>query len=119
MRSDLIAGGKKGQRVATSLPLLDEAHLARQTFGDPVLAREVLGLFVQQLERLGSQLKAAEGAARGALLHSLKGSARAVGATALAQLAEQLEGEGADAAGADALPAMLSATLRAVSAHMS
>ena len=103
--------------MATSLPLLDEAHLARQTFGDRALEREVLGLFLEQLHRLASQLEEAEDAGRRALLHGVKGSARAVGAAALAQLAEELEGEAADAARADALAGMVSATLKAAAAR--
>lgn len=66
--------------------LLDLAHLARQTFDDRGLEREVLALFDQQCVRL---LPAVAGG--GEALHTLKGAARAVGAWRVASLAESLE----------------------------
>ena len=70
---------------------IDVEHLARMTLGDDVLKREVLAMFLQQtgdlLDRLAT--RPGEGAA---LAHTLKGSARAVGAFRVAACAEALEG---------------------------
>jgi HPt (histidine-containing phosphotransfer) domain-containing protein len=72
--------------------ILDLAHLARQTFGDRSLEREVLALFEQQCVRL-LPIIAGEGepVERADAAHTLKGAARAVGAWRLASLAETLE----------------------------
>lgn len=70
---------------------IDLVHLARQTFGSNELEREVLGLFVAQTRLLVERIAAATPAERGALVHRLKGSARGVGATRVAALAEALE----------------------------
>lgn len=77
---------------------VDMAHLARQTFGDRALEQEVLGMFVQQLSVIQERLAAAGEAERRTLAHTLKGSARAVGAFAIAQCAEAMEDEPASKA---------------------
>jgi HPt (histidine-containing phosphotransfer) domain-containing protein len=71
-------------------PAIDLAHLARMTLGEPELEREVLTLFVQQSTDLLARLEKLprEGAS---LAHTLKGSARAIGAFAVAEAAENLE----------------------------
>ena len=73
--------------------LLDRAHLDRQTFGDADLAREVLGLFAEQCERLTPKLADPDLApgTRADLAHTLKGSALGVGAVRVAALAGRLE----------------------------
>ncbi len=70
---------------------IDLAHLARMTLGDSALRREVLAMFLKQSRDLEDRLAArpAEGAA---LAHTLKGSARAIGAFRVAACAEALEG---------------------------
>jgi HPt (histidine-containing phosphotransfer) domain-containing protein len=73
---------------------VDMVHLARQTFGSAELEREVLGLFVQQGAGLVAKIEAASPAERGALVHRLKGSARGIGATRVARVAEALEAPG-------------------------
>src|SRR5215212_12029875 len=72
--------------------VLDLVHLARQTFGDRDLEREVLALFEAQCRRLLPILAGAgrEGE-RSDAAHTLKGAARAVGAWRLAALADELE----------------------------
>ena len=71
---------------------IDRAHLSRYTLGSPELEREILGLFVAQLPLSIEQLRFAvtdrewQGAA-----HTIKGSARAVGAGQVAQLALEAE----------------------------
>lgn len=74
-------------------PLLDREHLDRQTFGDADLAREVLGLFAGQCDRLlpGLAEPALAPEARADLAHTLKGSALGVGAARVAALAGRLE----------------------------
>ncbi|WP_029029632.1 Hpt domain-containing protein [Salinarimonas rosea] len=73
-------------------PLLDRAHLDAQTFGDADLAREVLGLFEGQLDRLPPLIaEAREPGARIDAAHTLKGSARGVGAFRVAACAEACE----------------------------
>jgi len=72
-------------------PPIDLAHLARTTLGDGALRREVLGMFLNQSRDLLDRLAArpSEGAA---LAHTLKGSARAIGAFGVAACAEAVEG---------------------------
>jgi hypothetical protein len=73
---------------------VDMVHLARQTFGSAELEREVLRLFVQQGAGLVAKIEAASPAERGAIVHRLKGSARGIGATRVARIAEALEAPG-------------------------
>jgi HPt (histidine-containing phosphotransfer) domain-containing protein len=69
---------------------IDLAHLRRMTLGDAALEREVLSMFSAQASRLAAAL-AANPADAGALAHTLKGSARAIGAFAVADAAAHLE----------------------------
>ena len=69
---------------------IDFAHLRRMTLGDAALEREVLGMFSAQAQRLVKAL-AASPADAPALAHTLKGSARAVGAFAVGDAAAHLE----------------------------
>ena len=69
---------------------IDMAHLARMTLGDERLTREVLTMFAAQALRLVGRLAALPPEA-GALAHTLKGSARAIGAFAVADAAAALE----------------------------
>jgi HPt (histidine-containing phosphotransfer) domain-containing protein len=78
-----------------SAAVLDLAHLARQTFGDHGLETELLTLFERQAAqfaaRLGEPRRSGDGGSRGDLAHTLKGSARAVGAFAAGIAAEAYE----------------------------
>jgi HPt (histidine-containing phosphotransfer) domain-containing protein len=69
------------------------AHLARQTMGDRGVEREVLALFLQQLSSMMDTVADADNAERLRLAHTLKGSARGVGALAIAACAEDMEAE--------------------------
>jgi len=69
---------------------IDLAHLARMTLGDAALERQVLGMFATQSADLIEKL-ATLPAEAGALAHTLKGSARAIGAFRVAECAEALE----------------------------
>ena len=70
---------------------IDLAHLRRMTLGDAGLEREVLTMFLTQASRLVAAL-ATEPADALALAHTLKGSARAIGAFSVADAAAHLEG---------------------------
>jgi HPt (histidine-containing phosphotransfer) domain-containing protein len=69
---------------------IDIEHLARMTLGDASLEHEVLAMFSAQTVGLIGALTALPADA-GALAHTLKGSARAIGAFAVADAAESLE----------------------------
>lgn len=69
---------------------IDLDHLRRMTLGDAGLEREVLAMFAAQSAKLIDAL-AALPAEAAALAHTLKGSARAIGAPAVAEAAGGLE----------------------------
>jgi HPt (histidine-containing phosphotransfer) domain-containing protein len=73
---------------------IDLVHLARMTLGDRSLEREVLQLFDRQAGMLIARMRGADPAAVAALAHTLKGSARGIGAWRVARAAEHLEVEG-------------------------
>jgi len=80
---------------------IDFAHLKRMTLGDAGLEQEVLAMFAAQSAQLIGAL-AALAADAPALAHTLKGSARAIGAVSVADAAARLEGvlaSGADPSG--------------------
>ncbi len=69
---------------------IDIEHLQRMTLGNASLEREVLALFSAQAASLIGSL-AALPANAGTLAHTLKGSARAIGAFGVADAAGHLE----------------------------
>ena len=80
---------------------IDFEHLERMTLGDARLEQEVLAMFSAQSARLVETLAAMPSDA-GALAHTLKGSARAIGAFAVADAAARLEAaivSGSDSSG--------------------
>jgi HPt (histidine-containing phosphotransfer) domain-containing protein len=79
-------------------PAVDRAHLARMTLGDLRLQSEVLALFDRQADILLARMRRAPPAAIAAFAHTLKGSARGIGAWGVAAAAERLE-RGATAPG--------------------
>lgn len=87
--------GAFGDKNAVCAPALDLVHLSRQTFGDHTLERELLTLFDRQAEhfsaRLGAPCASGDAVWRAELVHTLKGSARAVGAFAVGDAAEAYE----------------------------
>jgi HPt (histidine-containing phosphotransfer) domain-containing protein len=92
---------------------IDIVHLRRMTLGDGSLEREVLAMFSAQAVSLVSAL-ATSPADAGALVHTLKGSARAIGAFGVADAASCLEAlirSGGDPA--DALAELNDAVARA------
>jgi HPt (histidine-containing phosphotransfer) domain-containing protein len=74
---------------------IDLVHLSRTTMGDRALEREVLQLFDRQSSILIERMRTAAPAGVTTLAHTLKGSARGVGAWRVARAAEQLELAGA------------------------
>lgn len=74
---------------------LDLVHLSRQTMGDRALEIELLGLFDKQagqvIARLTSGLAGGDTKWRRDLSHTLKGSARAIGACQVAEAAQFYE----------------------------
>ena len=69
---------------------IDLGHLTRMTLGDASLEREVLAMFSAQAVSLLDALTGLPPEAD-ALAHTLKGSARAIGAFGVAEAAERLE----------------------------
>ncbi|MDG4881366.1 MULTISPECIES: Hpt domain-containing protein [unclassified Mesorhizobium] len=82
--------------TAGSRPV-DMAHLARQTMDDRALEQEVLALFVQQALSVRDKIADADAKERVLLAHSLKGSARGIGAFAVAECAAAIEKQPEDA----------------------
>jgi HPt (histidine-containing phosphotransfer) domain-containing protein len=70
---------------------IDRGHLARMTFGDRGLERELLELFDKQAEILIERMRNREIAAIATLAHTLKGSAAGIGAGGVARAAEAAE----------------------------
>ena len=87
--------------------VIDENHLGRMTLGDRRLEREVLELFVRQTTVMLNRIVGAEPPLAAAAAHTLKGSARGIGAWRVARAAELLEhaagGDGGEDGSADAL----------------
>jgi hypothetical protein len=72
-------------------PPIDLTHLARMTLGEASLEREVLQLFGRQAEMLLARMQTAAPAVVAAAAHTLKGSARGIGAWPVASAAEAVE----------------------------
>jgi len=88
---------------------IDLVHLARMTLGERSLEREVLQLFERQSTLLLARMRTAAPAGVVTLAHTLKGSARGIGAWRVARAAEALEAAPAAELGAS-LEALAAAT---------
>jgi HPt (histidine-containing phosphotransfer) domain-containing protein len=75
----------------SEIPTIDDQHLARMTLGDRSLEREVLQIFARQAALMLERIAGAAPAAAAAAAHTLKGSARGIGAWRVAKAAERLE----------------------------
>jgi HPt (histidine-containing phosphotransfer) domain-containing protein len=82
--------GGEGAAAPRARPV-DLAHLARQTLGDRALEQEVLKLFLHQAVTVRDQIADADARERLRLAHNLKGSARGVGAFAIADCVAEIE----------------------------
>jgi HPt (histidine-containing phosphotransfer) domain-containing protein len=114
-----------GVRAATSerdrKPIvIDETHLERMTLGDLRLEREVLELFVRQTTIMLGRIVGTDPALAAAAAHTLKGSARGIGAWRVARAAELVEaaanGEGGGTAMEEAVTELKAASLEASAA---
>lgn len=88
---------RRSETEAVRAQPVDLAHLSRQTLGDADLRAEILAMFLGQLEAARARLPLAGADERGAQAHRLKGSARSLGAFALAVCAEAVEAAPLDA----------------------
>ncbi|HVK90814.1 MAG TPA: Hpt domain-containing protein [Mycoplana sp.] len=86
-----LAAASTGGAQPSRPPAIDLDHLATQSMGDRAVEREVLAMFAGQARRCMDELAQADEAGRKAIAHRLLGSARAVGAYAVADAAEALE----------------------------
>lgn len=96
---------------------IDRDHLARFTFGSLPLELEVLALFAEQApETLSMLATATPGKPWRDAAHTLKGSARAVGAWRIAAIAEEAEAfaSSAEAQHAGTLEALVEAVAEAI-----
>jgi HPt (histidine-containing phosphotransfer) domain-containing protein len=87
--------GGEASDTGRSRPI-DLSHLSKQTMGDRELEREVLGMFAEQAQTVRRQIGDAAVKERLFLAHSLKGSARGVGAFAIAECACAIENSPTD-----------------------
>ena len=102
---------------------IDESHLGRMTLGDHRLEQEVLELFLRQTTIMLNRIVNADPPLAAAAAHTLKGSARGIGAWRVARAAELLElaaggdagkdGSKNDADLADAIAELKAASLEA------
>ena len=83
---------------------IDMAHLVKQTMGDRALEQEVLTLFARQAAAVRDQMAKADPRERTFLAHTLKGSARSIGAFALADCLAEIESHPTETAGLGRLP---------------
>jgi HPt (histidine-containing phosphotransfer) domain-containing protein len=115
--SSVLAATTVNDRMSA---VIDDTHLARMTLGDRRLEREVLELFVRQTTIMLGRIVGAQPAMAAAAAHTLKGSARGIGAWRVARAAELVEnaasGEGAEGAMDDAVTELKSASLEASAA---
>jgi HPt (histidine-containing phosphotransfer) domain-containing protein len=101
--------GQPPSRASLERPI-DLVHLSRMTLGDRGLEREVLALFDRQATVMVSRMRSAAPGSVTTVAHTLKGSARGVGAWRVAAAAEAVElaasGEGDLSAAITRLAAM-------------
>src|SRR5262245_21385158 len=83
--------GERTYRPALIERPIDLVYLARTTLGESSLEREVLQLFEQQANLLVERMQAAPVEALSTLAHTLKSSARVIGAAQVARAAEGVE----------------------------
>lgn len=97
---------------------IDRDHLAQMTLGDPGLAREVLELFDRQSDILVDRMRGGPASAVPPLAHTLKGSARGIGAWEVARCAELVELADGTRAEFDAALAQLASAVSAARASI-
>jgi HPt (histidine-containing phosphotransfer) domain-containing protein len=86
------AAKSKSGRTTASQIVFDRAHLAQYTMDSPELEREIVGLFIAQLPAILERLLNVRTQADWRIAtHTLKGSALAIGACKIGDLAKKLE----------------------------
>ena len=90
-------------RMSSAERPIDFDHLARQTMGQKDLEAEVLRLFLRQARDCVRSIHASKGNDRVGIAHTLKGSARGIGAFNVADQAARLEEMPDDAERVEAL----------------
>ena len=70
---------------------IDLVHLAAQTMGDRALESEILCMFGKQMSQARVSIAKANADERKRLAHTIKGTARSVGAFPIADVAERIE----------------------------
>ena len=112
-----MAHGSPARTAELAPALIDLAHLARQTFGDATLQRDVLKLFADQAAGLRRTIRVeADPERRGRLCHLLKGGALGIGAFPLADMAEMCEASPSNRDYIAALDALIGQTLARIEA---
>jgi HPt (histidine-containing phosphotransfer) domain-containing protein len=91
MQLDMVRSIEDAPSLAPDDRAIDLVHLARMTLGERSLEREVLQLFDRQSSILISRMRGVPRAGVLTLAHTLKGSARGIGAWRVARAAEALE----------------------------
>ena len=97
--------------LVPSEPVIDLVHLGRMTLGEKSLEAEVLALFDRQADMLLTRMRQARPAAAAAFAHTIKGSARGIGAWRVAEAAEVVERAATDPAGLPDAVARLAAAI--------
>jgi HPt (histidine-containing phosphotransfer) domain-containing protein len=96
------------------MPIINEIELDQQTFHDPDIRREVIGMFMGQGPAILAGIEGTIGATRADIAHRLRGSALALGALPLAEAALRLELAPGDATALNDVRQLLDATLQAL-----
>ncbi len=109
----MSAAGLQAAAAATGQGVIDDEHLGQVTFGDRRLEREVLQIFRRQAAIMLGRIGGSEPAAASAAVHTLKGSARGIGAWRVARAAARLEQASAEMERSAALSDLMAATVEA------
>jgi HPt (histidine-containing phosphotransfer) domain-containing protein len=109
----MSAAGLQAAAAAPGQGVIDDEHLGQVTFGDRRLEREVLQIFRRQAAIMLGRIGGSEPAAASAAIHTLKGSARGIGAWRVARAAERLEQACAETEHSAALGELMAATVEA------
>lgn len=93
LEPNAVAFSMPGGEGSCSTPArpVDLVHLGRQTMGDRALEQEVLDMFMHHALQVRDQIVEATVNERLSLAHGLKGSARGIGAFAIADWASAIE----------------------------
>lgn len=70
---------------------IDLVHLTRQTMSDRALETEILAMFAKQMSAARQSMAIGNADERKRLAHTIKGTARSVGAFTIADVAERIE----------------------------